>query len=107
MIENPFEIIIKKLIKIETRLSSIEVMLEELGLPNDLVPEYLTVKLLSDLIHLKESTIYSLVSKNRIPVSRQQGRRLIFSRKEITEWVESGRQKTIEEIKDSINENLK
>jgi len=107
MVENPFQILLAKLTKIESLLATMNTRVEKQGISFEPKSEYLTVKQLSDLIHLKESTIYSLVHQHRIPVSRQQGRRLIFSREEISKWVESGRQKTMDEIKQSVSKNLK
>lgn len=45
---------------------------------------------LKKITNYKESTIYSKVSKNQIPVI-SRGRPLIFSRKEILNWLQLGK----------------
>jgi excisionase family DNA binding protein len=42
-------------------------------------------------------TIYNLVSNRRIPHSKR-GKQLYFSRRELLEWISSGKRKTVSEI---------
>lgn len=57
----------------------------------------LTIQEAAIFLHLSKLTLYSYVSKASIPVSKQ-GKRLYFSKHELTEWVKAGRKKTISEI---------
>jgi predicted DNA-binding transcriptional regulator AlpA len=59
--------------------------------------QLLNIKQASTIISLSVPTIYSLVSKAQIPVSKR-GKRLYFSKQELTDWIKAGRRKTVEEI---------
>ena len=59
--------------------------------------QLLTIQEAGQLINLTVPTIYGLVSRSEIPVSKK-GKRLYFSKLELIEWVKSGRKKTIAEI---------
>ncbi len=47
-------------------------------------------------------TIYTLTSKNLIPHSKR-GNQLYFSKKDLLDWIQSGRRKTVSEITAQIN----
>lgn len=51
--------------------------------------------------HPAKPTIYGLVSNRKIPFHKR-GKRLIFSKKSIDEWIAAGRHKTIDEIRNEI-----
>jgi excisionase family DNA binding protein len=57
----------------------------------------LTIQQTAQLISLSVPTLYSLVSRSEIPVFKK-GKRLYFSKKEITDWIKTGRKKTANEI---------
>ena len=61
--------------------------------PDDLLTIQETAKFLS----LAKATIYTLVSKSAIPAMKK-GKRLYFSKKDITAWIQTGRKKTIKEV---------
>jgi len=54
---------------------------------------------------LAKPTIYGLVHKKGIPVSKR-GKKLYFSKSELTQWIESGRKKTKKEIDIEADEHL-
>ncbi|MEP6465849.1 MAG: helix-turn-helix domain-containing protein [Parafilimonas sp.] len=60
------------------------------------IDELLSIQQAADLIKLSVATIYGLVSRSEIPVSKK-GKRLYFSQQELTEWIKAGRKKTIAE----------
>jgi excisionase family DNA binding protein len=99
---NPFE-------TIDARLSNIENLLLDLKHSNnEHQPEsnqLLTIKQASELISLSVPTIYGLVSRNEIPVSKK-GKRLYFSKQDLTNWIQEGRKKTRAEIADEVNTQL-
>lgn len=64
--------------------------------------QFLTIKQASELIFLKVSTIYGLVHRAEIPVCKT-GKRLYFSKKELTEWVKTGKRKTNSELETEAN----
>lgn len=55
------------------------------------------IDLAIEITGLAKPTIYSLCSERKIPHSKQ-GKRLYFSRQELTEWIKNGRRKTQREI---------
>jgi excisionase family DNA binding protein len=56
------------------------------------------IDLAIEITGLAKPTIYGLVSERKIPHSKQ-GKRLYFSRQELTEWLKQGKRKTQAEIK--------
>ena len=75
---------------------------ESLSIENE---QLLTIKEAAEFLHLSVPTLYGYVSKSAIPVSKQ-GKRLYFSKQELTEWVKTGRKKTIAEISAEANTYL-
>ena len=64
-----------------------------------------TIQQAAQFISLSVPTIYGLVQRLKIPVNKR-GKRLYFSKQELTEWIKAGRKKTTEEIsKEAENYN--
>jgi excisionase family DNA binding protein len=63
--------------------------------------EFIPLAEAAEFIKLKKSTIYGLVHRSEIPHSKK-GKLLYFSRKELTQWIASGRKRTIKEIAASV-----
>lgn len=59
----------------------------------------------AELLGLSVPTLYSKVSKREIPVNKQ-GNRLYFSRLELTEWIKTGKKKTLAETQAIANAYL-
>jgi excisionase family DNA binding protein len=57
----------------------------------------LTIREAAEIIHLSVPTIYGLVQRQAIPVAKK-GKRLYFTKQELTEWIKTGRKKTVAEI---------
>jgi len=80
------------------KLDSIEQLLRSHSADTQIEQDVLlTIQQASELINLSVPTIYGLVSKGDIPVSKK-GKRLYFSKKELLAWIQSGRKKTNAEI---------
>jgi excisionase family DNA binding protein len=62
----------------------------------------LTIKETAEFLHLTVPTIYLLVQRAEIPVCKR-GKRLYFSKLEITSWIMAGRKKTTSEIEANVN----
>ncbi|MBK0403879.1 helix-turn-helix domain-containing protein [Adhaeribacter sp. BT258] len=60
--------------------------------------EMLTVDQAAGFLSLGTATIYSMVSRKEIPYMKPNGKRLYFSKQELTDWLKSGRKKTNAEI---------
>lgn len=59
--------------------------------------EFLTVKQASELLNLSVPTLYSKISRRELPVMKR-GKRLYFSKQELTEYIKSGRKLTNDEV---------
>jgi len=59
--------------------------------------QLLTVQETADFLHLSVPTIYGLNSKGELPACKR-GKRLYFSKQELTNWIKAGRKKTNSEI---------
>jgi excisionase family DNA binding protein len=93
--ENPFEIILEKLNKIEEELAIIKANQENTS--KEMKIEFLTIKELSEYLKLTVPTIYGYTSTNRIPHIKR-GKRLYFKKSDIDIWIEKGQRKTIDEM---------
>lgn len=70
------------------------------GQPRDICQpddDIITIHPAAKLTHLAVPTMYAKVANNELPYMRK-GRRLYFSRKELIGWMQSGRNRTREEI---------
>jgi excisionase family DNA binding protein len=95
--ENPFEIINRRLSNIEALLLDIKHNRSEPLTRANSAPDIGDVKLAEEVTGLAKQTIYQMVSARRIP-HRKQGRRLYFSRTELLAWIASGKRLTNEEV---------
>lgn len=66
----------------------------------------LSVTEAASLLDLSVPTIYSYVHRQEIPVNKR-GKRLYFSKQELTQWVKSGRKKTVSDIEAEAVESLR
>jgi excisionase family DNA binding protein len=64
--------------------------------------QMLTIQEAGQLISLSVPTIYGLVSRSEIPVSKK-GKRLYFSKLELIDWIKSGRKRTQAEAAGEAN----
>lgn len=98
MTELTFNELPKAVSQLFDKLNSIENILLKQG--NNLQPEtdqLLTIKQAGELLNLSVPTLYGLVSRQAVPVSKQ-GKRLYFSRADLLLWVKAGRKLTVSEI---------
>jgi len=104
---NPFEVI-------EARLNNIETLLLDIKhLPNEQHKQTETDRWF-DLNELciydpekrKKPTFYGLVSKGEIP-NHKRGKKLIFLKSEIDNWLKEGRKRTIAETAKEAEQYLK
>lgn len=69
------------------------------------VDSLLTIKDAAVLVSLSVYTIYSLVSKSEIP-HMKKGKRLYFSKDELTAWIKKGKRKTVDELRDGVDDYI-
>lgn len=67
--------------------------------------DLLTIQQAAEFLHLSVPTIYGHVSKSVIPHSKR-GKRLYFSKGELTAWIQAGRKKTTAEITTEVENGL-
>lgn len=97
--ENPFEIILERLDRIEKAIQQIN------PIPSNEEDELMTIEQLADFINFPKTTIYGFTHGQKIPYYKN-GRRLYFKKSEIIAWIDSKRVKTREEINQMADEYL-
>lgn len=82
------------------KVCDIEAMMQTLTRSTDNTQEDLVdIKIASKILGLAESTIRSKVSRRELPYHKpKNSKKLLFSRKELMLYLESGRVKTVDEV---------
>ncbi|MBA0885146.1 helix-turn-helix domain-containing protein [Flavobacterium undicola] len=99
--ENPFELILERLDRIEKAIQKLDIREE----PKALVKELQNLEQLSSYLKVSKSAIYKLTSTKEIP-HYKNGHKLYFKKSEIDEWIFSKRIKTQDDIKKEAMEYL-
>lgn len=76
------------------------ILLEKLANPqpaSNEADDLLTIEEAAEMLRLAVPTVYGLVSRRAVPYMKK-GKRLFFSKNELTQWLKTGRRKTSEEI---------
>lgn len=89
--------IIARLMSIESTLETILSKVLTIA-PQDAEEEIGDIKLAMKVTGLAMATLYGLISRREIP-SYKKGKRLYFKRSELDNWIQSGRRKTVDEIR--------
>jgi len=87
------------------KLENIERLLLQQCNPQNEAHQLLTIKQAAEFLSLSVPTIYGLVSRSEIPLCKK-GKRLYFSKSDLTDWIKTGRKKTIAEISDEAHTYL-
>lgn len=95
---NPFQEIKDELRDLKDLVQSLKLQSKQIELSNKQKEELLTVDELAGFLHLSKPTIYSNYSKGLIPGGCKQGKRVLFDKEIILEWVRSGRKLSNAEI---------
>jgi excisionase family DNA binding protein len=96
--EITFEQLPKAVNQLNERLENIErLLLQRNQQPQKEEDQLLTIQQAAKILCLSVPTIYGLVSRSEIPCMKK-GKRLYFSKEEITGWIKTGRKKTVSEI---------
>jgi excisionase family DNA binding protein len=94
---NPFETIDARLSNIENILLDLKHFPIQANNPGHESNDLLTIKEAAKYLSLSVPTIYGLVSRSEVPCMKLK-KRLYFSRLELTNYIKSGRKKTVTEI---------
>lgn len=93
-----FENLPQSVDRLYTKLENIErLIIQSSDQVKDEPNKLLSIDEASDYLNLAKPTIYSMVSKGKIPYMKKS-KRLYFSKNELFEYVNEGRVKTISEI---------
>lgn len=68
--------------------------------------DLMTIEQVAEFINMAVTSVYGLVHQKKIPHIKR-GKRLIFEKKQIIEWLQSGRQKTINDIQSDADTYLR
>ena len=101
--EITFELLPKAVTQLHDKLDNIERLLQLRS--NDPPPEsdkLLNIQQAAEVLSLSVPTVYGLVHRAEVPVCKR-GKRLYFSKQELTAWIMAGRKKTNSEIKAEAN----
>lgn len=96
-----FDQIPKLMGKLLDKMEHIELLLKRLSHEAKAEDQLLTITEAAKLLNLSVATIYSKVSRNEIPVCKK-GKKLYFSKNELTDWIHSGKVETNEELQRRI-----
>ena len=100
--ENPFELILERLNSIENMIKSLKQIDPVVSSPMN---EILNVDQAVAYLGLAKATLYQMTSGRLIPHSKV-GKKIIFRRNELYDWISSHRVKTNTEIEQEANEYL-
>lgn len=106
MQENPFLEIAERLSRIECCLIDLRQQSEKETVSSSKADEPLTVQEAAEYLSLAMPTIYTKVSKGELPFMKR-GKRLYFSRIELSEYLKAGRKATNSEILSGASQYLR
>jgi excisionase family DNA binding protein len=95
--ENPFELIERRLKTLEELILDLKSQPKEQA-DNDV---FFGVKEAAEYLNLTVSTVYQNALKGKLPVIKR-GKKLYFSKKELTAYLLAGRKKTVAEIEQEV-----
>ena len=98
--ENPFELILERLDRIENAIQNLNLISSKSN-----IDEVMDIAEVAAFIKLTKPTIYGLTHQNTIPYYKN-GKKLYFRKSEIVEWLFSKRIKTQHDIDMEVNEYL-
>ncbi len=103
--ENPFEIILERLNRIEQKLIELKITtIQEIAAPPP--KEWMNVPAAAEYLSVSSSQVYKLTSAMEIPHIKQ-GKLIYFRRDQIDEWMLKSRVKTRSEIEEeAINKMI-
>jgi excisionase family DNA binding protein len=103
--ENPFEIILERLDRIEHLIQ--QRANEVPSADKETEDQLMNVTALAEYLSLSRTTIYSMTHRREIPFYKK-GKRLYFRQSDIDTWINEGRSKTHDEIeREALNYILK
>ena len=105
MEELSFDKLPKAVAKLSNEVGEIKRILLQSKDQNPQEDQLLNVKEAAGFLELSVPTVYGYVQRKQIPVMKKH-KRLYFSKKELTDWIKSGRKKTVSEIQQEVDLSL-
>jgi len=102
--ENPFEIIIERLDRIEKLLENNHEKLSR-NKNSQSAMKIMTINEVASYLDLSVPTIYGYTAKRYIPHAKR-GNRLYFDKNDIDKWILEGKKNTISEIENMASEYM-
>ena len=65
--------------------------------------EFIGVEETANLLGFKKSYLYKLIHKNQIPHYKPNGKKVLFDKLELKEWILRSRVKTVDEVEKEYN----
>jgi excisionase family DNA binding protein len=87
---NPFEVLSSRLSVIEEKLATLIILGNEIKSLPDAEEDIGNIQLAEKITNLAKPTIYALVAHREIPFMKK-GKKLYFSKKELINWIKTGR----------------
>jgi len=87
------------------KVEQLELLLLNLQPYEDNEDQLLTIGEAAEFLKVTVSALYSKVSRQEIPVSKP-GKRLYFDKKELKEWIRSGKKKTNAELRNEAEAKM-
>jgi excisionase family DNA binding protein len=103
--DNPFEVIHQKLNKIEILLTELKQQNESTVTATEEKEGTIDVEQAAVVLNITVPYLYVLTSKKKVP-HMKKGRKLYFFRSELIEYLESGKQKTVNDIQAKVEKHL-
>ena len=100
---NPFDEINSKLDRLEKLLQYFRNLNNQPAAASD--DQIFNIEDAAEFLHLAIPTIYGLVHRSQIP-NMKKGKRLYFSKQELTEWLKKGRRKTAVDFAEEAEKHL-
>jgi excisionase family DNA binding protein len=101
--ENPFLTVTEYLNRIDDKLNLIINQQSNVEVGKD---ELLTIQQAAKLLHCSIPTLYAKHSKSLIPGVSKVGKRLLFNKAAILDWIAVNRKKSISEMKEDAQNHL-
>jgi excisionase family DNA binding protein len=101
--ENPFEIILKRLDHIESLIKGIQINTVSQIHPE--ISEVMNLTQAAQYLNLAKQSIYGLTARREIPHFKK-GKKLYFKKPELDQWISEGRVKAKKQIEQEVDEYL-
>lgn len=101
-----FEQLPNQVAKLSSEINELKILITQKNQTQQNFEEILDAKACAKLIGVEIPTLYGYTQRREIPFNKK-GKKLIFLRSEILNWIKSGKRKSLVEIADESSSYLK